>query len=254
MRRFKVVGAVALVAAAVAAVAYGAGALASDPINACVQRGSDHVRILSAGDSCTRAETPLSWNREGPAGTAGAAGQAGATGPSGATGPAGATGPGGATGPAGPAGAQGPTGPQGAQGPAGTSASAAAYEHVASVTPVTENFPVSTTVVTMHLPAGSYTLSAYLEVLLTDGVSHEVADGLCQLSPNIVGGDHIQNPGAGGLAGAQFVQAIQHVSFGELVSLPAGGDVAVECSRFGGTFNVTHAQLDAVEVGSITRP
>jgi hypothetical protein len=231
MRRFKVVGAAALVAAAVAAVAYGAGALASDPINACVQRGSDHVRILSAGDSCTRAETPLSWNREGPAGPAGA------------------------TGPAGPA---GPAGPQGEQGPPGAGGSAAAFEHVAGGGPVTSTFPASDTVVTLHLPAGSYMLNAYLEVLLTDGgtpgSSHEVADGLCQLSPNLVGGAHIQNPVAGGLAGAQFVQAIQHVSLSELVQLSADGDVSVECSRFSGTFGVTHAQLDAVEVGSIAHP
>jgi hypothetical protein len=101
-------------------------------------------------------------------------------------------------------------------------------------------------------------LNAYLEVLLTDGgtpgVSHETADGLCQFSPNLVGGAHIQNPGAGGLAGAQFVQAIQHVSLGELIQLPTDSDVSVACSRFSGTFGVTHAQLDAVEVGSITHP
>src|SRR5260221_7234599 len=101
----------------------------------------------------------------------------------------------------------------------------------------------------MHLPAGSYILNAYLEVLMTDGgtpgVSHETADGLCQFSPNLVGGAHIQNPGAGGLAGAQFVQAIQHITLGELVQLSADGDVSVACSKFGGTFSVTHAQLDA---------
>ncbi len=237
MRRFKVVGAVALVAAAVAAVAYGAGALASDPINACVQRGSDHVRILSAGDLCTRAETALSWNREGPAGPAGA------------------------TGPAGPAGAQGPQGVRGEQGPtgpAGAGGSASAFEHVAGGGPVTSTFPAYDTVVTMHLPAGSYMLNAYLEVLLTDGgtpgVSHETADGLCQFSPNRVGGAHIQTPGAGGLAGSQFVQAIQHVTLGELVQLSADGDVSVACSKFGGTFSVTHAQLDAVQVGTLNYP
>ena len=189
------------------------------------------VRILSASDSCTRAETPLSWNREGPAGPAGA------------------------TGPAGPA---GPQGEQGPPGPAGTGGSAAAFERVAGAGSVKSTFPAYDTVVTMHLPAGSYMLNAYLEVLLTDGgtpgVSHETADGLCQFSPNLVGGAHIQNPGAGGLAGAQFVQAIQHVTIGELVQLSADGDVSVACSKFGGTFSVTHAQLDAVQVGSIAHP
>ena len=92
------------------------------------------------------------------------------------------------------------------------------------------------------------------EFLDADVVNCLVCESVDEESPSLVGGAHVQNPSVGGLAGAQFVQEIQHVSLGELVSLPAGGDVAVTCSRFSGTFSVTHAQLDAVEVGSITYP
>ncbi|MDX6505392.1 MAG: trimeric autotransporter adhesin [Gaiellaceae bacterium] len=91
-------------------------------INACVKKKTGQVRVVAAGASCRRGESPLTWNAQGPVGARGASGIAGATGPAGPAGPAGATGQkgdSGARGATGPAGAAGPAGPQGAAGPQG---------------------------------------------------------------------------------------------------------------------------------------
>jgi hypothetical protein len=82
-------------------------------INACVKKKSGLVRVVASLNACKRAESPLSWNVQGPAGARGA------TGPAGAAGSAGPPGPAGAQGPKGDAGARGATGPAGAPGPAG---------------------------------------------------------------------------------------------------------------------------------------
>ena len=119
---------VALPLALVAGVALAAQPTGRRPssavINACVKKGSGQVRVVRAGATCRRGESPLSWNAQGPAGVRGAAGATGATGPGGPVGPAGPAGPKGetgargSTGPAGAAGPRGPAGPQGPPGPA----------------------------------------------------------------------------------------------------------------------------------------
>ncbi len=126
----------AIAGAAVAAVAIGGVTLAvgaNDPLYACVTTKTGAVRMVAAATVCSRTETKITWNVQGPAGAPGAAGATGSIGPSGPQGAAGATGlkgdqgvPGpqgpvgadGATGRQGPAGADGSTGPQG---PAGVS-------------------------------------------------------------------------------------------------------------------------------------
>jgi hypothetical protein len=86
-------------------------AAADDAINACVNKKTGLVRIVSESAKCRRAEDPLSWNRTGPPGEQGPAGPLG---PKGEQGPAGPPGPRGEQGPA------GPPGPQGEQGPSGS--------------------------------------------------------------------------------------------------------------------------------------
>ncbi|HEX6595724.1 MAG TPA: hypothetical protein VF045_02235 [Acidimicrobiales bacterium] len=88
-------------------------------IHACSNSASGNVRIVGAASDCTKNETALEWNEQGPTGPMGPAGP---TGPQGITGPQGPAGPAGPTGPAGQDGArgpQGPAGPEGATGPAG---------------------------------------------------------------------------------------------------------------------------------------
>jgi hypothetical protein len=92
----------------------------SDPnvVHACVNEGSNLVRIVGVNGSCNNPETPVHWSIVGPQGPAGPAGPQGPAGPAGPQGPAGPAGP---QGPAGPAGPQGPAGPTGLQGAPGVS-------------------------------------------------------------------------------------------------------------------------------------
>src|SRR5215467_15573304 len=91
----------------------------------CVNNSTGALRVIdptktgTAGHCTTtgpKAETPITWSQQGPAGAAGPAGPSGPAGPAGATGQ---TGPAGSTGSTGPAGPSGPAGPAGATGPAG---------------------------------------------------------------------------------------------------------------------------------------
>ena len=98
-------------------------------INACFDRRNGDLRLVDAGVSCHKGESPIAWNQQGPIGPigpVGATGATGATGKDGRDGLAGPAGPAGATGAQGPQGVQGPqgfTGPQGPAGPAGSGGS-----------------------------------------------------------------------------------------------------------------------------------
>jgi Collagen triple helix repeat (20 copies) len=86
-------------------------------VNACANRDeAGTLRIVTAGTTCRRNETAITWNQTGPQGIPGLPGLPG---PAGASGPTGQAGAPGATGDPGPAGAQGPAGQAGAQGAPG---------------------------------------------------------------------------------------------------------------------------------------
>ena len=92
----------AIAGAAVAAVAIGGVTLAvgaNDPLYACVTTKTGAVRMVAAATVCSRTETKITWNVQGPAGAKGAAGAQGVAGPQGPTGPQGAPGPVGAPAP-----------------------------------------------------------------------------------------------------------------------------------------------------------
>ncbi len=99
-----------VIVAAVAAVLVGTAAIAtaasggSTTINACRNLRHGLVRIVFSDAACKRNEAKLSWNIQGPAGSAGPAGEPGPAGPAGPKGDAGAPGP---AGPPGPKGAPG---------------------------------------------------------------------------------------------------------------------------------------------------
>ncbi len=114
------IGASLLAVAGIGSVALGAIPDSGGAIHGCyAKNGSLSVIDPSAGDTCKKNETAISWNESGQTGATGATGSQGATGPGGATGPTGATGPGGATGATGPGGATGQTGATGATGATG---------------------------------------------------------------------------------------------------------------------------------------
>jgi hypothetical protein len=218
MKKLKLVGAAVALLALGTGIAYGAGAVASDPIHACVNPAGV-VKIVDATVTCSRSETALTWNTAGPAG---------------------------------PPGELGPPGPAGTD---GSNASVAAFEHSGAFGVINGVFPAHDTVATLTLPAGAYMLTATIEALMTDdhaaGGSNVTADGLCEFDPNLAGGAHLANTAAGGFAGAQTVQEIHHVTLTEAVQLSSDGDVSLQCSKFQGSMSVTHAQIDAVQVGAI---
>jgi hypothetical protein len=87
-------------------------------INACVKKNSGLVRVVRGSSSCKKGESPLAWNRQGPAGSRGISGSNGSVGPAGPAGIAGAPGAKGDDGARGAAGPAGPAGPKGDAGPA----------------------------------------------------------------------------------------------------------------------------------------
>jgi hypothetical protein len=97
--------------------------------------GMGTMRVIDTekGQSCTRNETPVSWDATGATGPTGAVGPQGPAGADGATGPQGPTGPAGADG---AVGAQGPAGADGAVGPVGPVGPAGADGAVGPVGPV----------------------------------------------------------------------------------------------------------------------
>ena len=101
----------ALVAGVAFAAQPGAPRVTSTVINACVKKNTGSVRVVKSSASCRKGESPLAWNRQGPAGSRGVNGSAGPAGPVGIAGAKGDAGTRGATGPAGPAGPKGDAGP-----------------------------------------------------------------------------------------------------------------------------------------------
>ena len=126
-----------------------------------------------------------------------------------------------------------------------------------SVTQINGTFPDSTTVASMSLPAGSYWLNSVAEVFLEsyrDDSGFHAGDGLCILNPQVADGIHLQAPGvSANLIGSATVQTLEHPSYSELVTLPTDGTVSLTCSRFDGHMRITHAQLQAIPVGGVSR-
>lgn len=136
-------------------------------------RGSD-----SLANRCSNNETPVSFEQKGPQGLQGPRGATGAQGPKGDPGSTGPQGPAGQQGLTGP---QGPTGPQGLTGPAGPASLPAIYsDHNRGVT-VPNNELFLTPIVSVTVPAGSYSIQATLQfnrAVQGDGVD---ATGDCDL-------------------------------------------------------------------------
>jgi hypothetical protein len=88
---------VALGASSYAAVSSSRFVSPGGKVSACVGDRSGAVRLVSAHTRCRRGESAVTWNQQGPAGTAGKPGPQGATGAAGASGPAGTTGSAGAS-------------------------------------------------------------------------------------------------------------------------------------------------------------
>ena len=151
-RRIAVAAGAALAVSAGAAYAAGSN---TDVIYACKLNHAGTIRLIDPSHSglagkCTRAETQISWNRQGPAGAAGPAGQQGLKGDTGLQGPKGDTGLQGPKGDTGPQGPKGDTGPQGAPGAPGTNGLAGI--HIISAS--TQSGPNTVVNGVLNCPAG----------------------------------------------------------------------------------------------------
>jgi hypothetical protein len=94
-------------------------------IQACAQKTTGALRMVSSSSACHLTENYVFWNVQGPSGPSGASGTSGPqgdpgpSGPSGESGPSGPQGDTGPSGPSGPSGESGPSGPSGESGPSG---------------------------------------------------------------------------------------------------------------------------------------
>lgn len=173
----------------------------------------------------------------GPTGPQGPTGPAGAQGPAGPAGSAGAAGPQGAPG---PQGAQGPTGPQGPPGPAGPS-------HAYSSSCVNCNVPMtsySTTLASLNLPGGSYTIAARTDIQVTNNPGSDGVQIACQV--------------AGDSTFAVFFPGSYSNPWGSLVNLSTvtftdPGTLQLVCSgnNYGANVTAITYQLVATLVGGI---
>ena len=122
-RRLFIFGGAVALAAVLGGVAFAAIPDSEGAIHGCYLKSSGQLRVIDTArdEHCSRAETAISWNERGPAGTQGVPGEAG------------------------PAGPQGPTGPQGPQGPAGQDGVASLAALAGTSTPLITNAPVPTT-------------------------------------------------------------------------------------------------------------
>jgi hypothetical protein len=139
-----------------------------------VRQVKGQLRVVERGAKCRRFERGLSWSRAGGAGERGATGERGPAGPEGAPGPVGAPGPQGPQGPQGKPGADGEPGapgspgapgapgPIGKTGPAGPSDVWSKYGGPGQQAGM--NPGETKTITEIALPAGSYALSATLDI------------------------------------------------------------------------------------------
>jgi hypothetical protein len=185
-------------------------------IHGCLKSNGDiGVIDTSAGATCRANETPLNWDQTGPAGATGATGQAGQNGQPGQTG------------------ATAGTGPQGLPGPSD------GYYNAASG-PIDLPANTFTTIVGLHLPAGSYLLSAKVTIQGTDpaGTLHLVN---C----------YIMRSGDGSERSTSEVRFDTTISDLAWATLSVPTDFTYQCNPGTGTDRAWDAVITAVQVGAL---
>jgi hypothetical protein len=230
-RSLAIAGAIAVLALGVP-VAY-ATIPSNNIIDGCYSRSGGALRVIDGTvTNCSKNETALSWNVQGPQGP---------TGPQGATG---ATGP---TGPQGPEGPQGPAGPTGPQGPAGAAGSSVRITFKASYTFTGPNYEQ---ILSTSLPEGTFALVGRVALtgLMTGGAG--AWETGCQLRD---GATPIGAASDSRDAGTNdFTPETTLVSIG-VISVPAGGKtVALWCFNKGsatGLLANPGADLMSIKVG-----
>lgn len=277
LRRSRVAAGVAFVAGAVLAgtgVAVGMPIAPDGSIQGCYDSRTGALRVLtSKSGACRTSEVALSWAQRGPQGLQGPQGERGADGlrgpegpegPEGRQGPEGPQGQAGARGPEGPQGPQGiegprgPQGPQGVPGPAGGSAfRTAVHGRVVDVTSAA--VPTPTHVLSLALPAGSYVVTARLNVALRDVVSAGIRHGAgigCKLeSPGGGPDDYAEESSVGSNAGGPVIaQRFVSLTLHSALRLSQDTDVQINCIADDPAAppRVTRTSISAIQISSLT--
>jgi hypothetical protein len=227
---------------ATAALAIGATAYASIPdsggvIHGCYLKGVGTLRVIdSPSQKCfTAIETPIQWNQ---------------TGPQGPPGPQGARG---STGSAGPVGGPGPKGDTGPQGNAG-GASTATFSFTTQPTELQPEDAGFTDVLSRDLPAGSWAVSATVNLTETNGSfgpSHdEIRNTECEIR-NTTGGV------IGSATDRRVIPEEDSVSpslaFNGGAAIPSGGgNVSLYCQSAADGTSVDEAQMMFIQVGGLS--
>lgn len=208
-----IMGAASVIAGGVAAAAIPSGGAISGCLNPAGQ-----LRVIDpAVAGCKNGESSLAWNVQGPAGP---------TGPQGPAGPAGLAGPQGPQGVPGAAGANGAPGPQGPAGPAGPAGPSAPPLARLAARPGTVGIPDGAgfhTVLSISLPAGTWSVVA-------KGIQGN-SDGRNSVTCDLRYGDAVLDR-----TGAWLDEAISSIPFGlvTMVTLPAAGSIQLACSAITG--------------------
>jgi hypothetical protein len=170
----------------------------------------------------------------------------GVPGPSGAQGIAGSPGPRGVAGPAGPRGAKGETGPRG---PSGAFVARAASQ-LEPACPSAGGCPAgSRTLAALALPAGSYVLEAKVDVSPSTAAG-TVSNGECKL---VRGADDTYLDRAFHQLVSRAAQTDEETfNLQDVVTLPAGGPVELECAS-SAVWNAINPAIQAIRVESVTR-
>lgn len=212
-------------ASAAAALVAGGVAFATIPssngvIHACYMKSGGALSVVDASvTTCSKSQTELDWNVQGPAG------------------PQGPQGPAGVEGPAGPV---GPQGLQGVQGPAGPSGLSHGYAAAGGFV----NYGTSPVKIgSLSLPAGTYLVWGTGTVSDSNlGTGHD-----CLL---VSGGTTLQEEKVTTTTGPYAATA---VAFSAPLTLSAGGSVEVDCSSAtdnsmsaAATISLTAVALDAL--------
>jgi hypothetical protein len=206
-----------------AGVAYAAIPGSDGVINGCYNTGSNpsgQLRVIdaAAGGKCSKNETALSFNQQGPEGDKGDTGPQGPKGDTGATGPKGETGATGATGPAGP---QGPAGPAGAATPP-----AYAIDGISQAV-VGEDSRETKTIASLSLPAGRYALSAPLSFVNHDADNQNFS---CEFTGTAITGGR---PSTGAeTIGDELLLAQYSITLGATTTLAGPATVSLTCNGY----------------------
>jgi hypothetical protein len=197
----------------------------------CVGKNTHLLRVIDPAkkEQCIPsgffAETPIQWNAIGPQGPVGATGAQGVQGPQGIQGNPGNDG---ASGQQGPTGATGPAGPSGS-----TGFSSEAYIGRTDQIVFLNNF-TDTTIVTVNLPAGMY--SVFAKSVITD-LDSSPQDGTCKLS-------------TGEASTLSLVPQLRtSVMVQDLLTLSSPGSVSLICNSWAGY--VQQSKLTAISVAAL---